>query len=421
MATTATPVAEVCRAAKEAALRLAVATTEAKNAALSEIADRIEARQAEILEANAADLEAGREAGLDEALIDRLLLDDERIAGIAEGVRQIVALPDPVGEVIEEKTLDNGLRFRTERVPIGVIAIVYEARPNVTVDAAALCLKSGNAAVLRGSSSAERSNAVLAGIVADAIGDAGLPEGAVGLIAGGDRAELAELATQDDYVDLIIPRGGEGLKQALKGVATVPVIYAAAGNCHVYVHSDADLEMARKIAYNSKVQRPGVCNASETLLVHEAVAKDLLPPLLAELHGAGVELVGDEPARADAGETEVGPATEEDWDTEYHGLKMSVGVVDSLEKAIAHINRHGSGHSEAIVTSSEEAANEFTAGVDAAATFVNASTRFHDGYEFGMGAEIGTSTQKLHARGTIGVRELTTTKYVVRGDGQVRE
>ena len=421
MATTATTVAEVCRAAKAAALRLAAATTEQKNAALGEIADRIEARKAEILEANAADLEAGREAGLDGALIDRLLLDDERIAGIAEGVRQIVALPDPVGEVIEEKTLDNGLRFRTERVPIGVIAIVYEARPNVTVDAAALCLKSGNAAVLRGSSSAERSNAVLAGIVAEAIRDAGLPEGAVGLIAGGDRAELADLATQDDYVDLIIPRGGEGLKQALKGVATVPVIYAAAGNCHVYVHADADLEMARKIAYNSKVQRPGVCNASETLLVHESVAEELLPPLLAELHGAGVELVGDERTRVDAGDTEVGPATDEDWDTEYHGLKMSVGVVDSLEKAIEHVNRHGSGHSEAIVTSSDEAANEFTAGVDAAATFVNASTRFHDGYEFGMGAEIGTSTQKLHARGTIGVRELTTTKYVVRGDGQVRE
>jgi glutamate-5-semialdehyde dehydrogenase len=401
MAATATPVAEICRAAKAAALRLAVATTEAKNAALVEIAGRIDARKAEILEANAG--------------------DDERIAGMAEGVRQIVALPDPVGEVIEEKTLENGLRFRTERVPIGVIAIVYEARPNVTVDAAALCLKSGNAAVLRGSSSAERSNAVLAGIIADAIRDAGLPEGSVGLIAGGDRAELIELATQDEYVDLIIPRGGEGLKQALKGVATVPVIYAAAGNCHVYVHSDADLEMARKIAYNSKVQRPGVCNASETLLVHEGIAGALLPALLAELHGAGVELVGDERTRADAGETEVGPATEEDWDTEYHGLKMSVGVVDSLEEAIAHVNQHGSGHSEAIVTSSDEAANEFTAGVDAAATFVNASTRFHDGYEFGMGAEIGTSTQKLHARGTIGVRELTTTKYVVRGDGQVRE
>jgi glutamate-5-semialdehyde dehydrogenase len=421
MAATATPVAEICRAAKAAALRLAVATTEAKNAALVEIAGRIEARKGEILDANAADVEAGRGAGLDEALIDRLLLDDELIAGMAEGVRQIVELPDPVGEVIEEKTLETGLRFRTERVPIGVIAIVYEARPNVTVDAAALCLKSGNAAVLRGSSSAERSNAVLAGIIAEAIRDAGLPEGSVGLIAGGDRADLVELATQDEYVDLIIPRGGEGLKQALKGVATVPVIYAAAGNCHVYVHSDADLEMARKIAYNSKVQRPGVCNASETLLVHEGIANELLPPLLAELHGAGVELVGDERTRADAGETEVGPATEEDWDTEYHGLKMSVGVVDSLEEAIAHVNQHGSGHSEAIVTSSDEAANEFTAGVDAAATFVNASTRFHDGYEFGMGAEIGTSTQKLHARGTIGVRELTTTKYVVRGDGQVRE
>jgi glutamate-5-semialdehyde dehydrogenase len=313
------------------------------------------------------------------------------------------------------------LRFKTEKVPIGVIAIVYEARPNVTVDAAALCLKSGNAAVLRGSSSAQSTNAVLASVISGAIAEAGLPVASVGLVEGGERSEMAELATQDDYIDLIIPRGGEGLKAALQEVATVPVIYAASGNCHVYIHSDADIEMAKRIAINAKVQRPGVCNAAENLLVHEAVAGEALPSLLAQLHAAGVELVGDERVRALAGETPVGEAAVEDWDTEYHELKLAVGVIDGLEEAIAHINEHGSGHSEAIVTSSDEAGDAFTEGVDAAAVFVNASTRFHDGYELGMGAEIGTSTQKLHARGTIGVRELTTTKYIVHGDGQVRE
>lgn len=421
MATETATVTEICRAAKQASRKLALAGTAAKNAALVELASALEERRAEILEANAADLEAGHAAGIGPALLDRLALDDERVAAMAEGVRQIGALSDPVGETIDEKTLPNGLRFRTERVPIGVIAIVYEARPNVTVDAAALCLKSGNAVVLRGSSNAERSNAVLASIIAEAITDAGLPDGAVGLVAGGGRSEMAELATQEGLVDLIIPRGGEGLKAALKEVATVPVIYAASGNCHVYVHADADLEMAARIAVNAKVQRPGVCNAAETLLVHEAVAAELLPGLLAELHGAGVELVGDERTRSNAGETPVGEATEEDWDTEYHELKLSVAVVNSEEEAIAHVNAHGSGHSEAIVTSSQEAGDAFTEAVDAAAVFVNASTRFHDGYELGMGAEIGTSTQKLHARGTIGVRELTTTKYVVHGDGQVKE
>jgi glutamate-5-semialdehyde dehydrogenase len=421
MATTATSVVEICRAAKEASYGLAALTTDTKNAALSKLAEQLEGSVDQILEANAADVEAARAAGVEAGVLDRLSLDQERIAGIVAGVRDIVALPDPVGEVIEGKRLENGLELRTERVPIGVIAIVYEARPNVTVDAAALCLKSGNAVVLRGSSMAERSNAVLAGIVAEAVRDAGLPEGSVGLVDGGDRSEMAELATQEDTVDLIIPRGGEGLKEALKEVATVPVIYAASGNCHVYVHADADQEMAISVVHNAKVQRPGVCNAAETLLVHADAAADVLPPLLADLHGAGVELVGDERARANAGETPVGEATEADWDTEYHALKMSVRVVDSLEQAIDHVNHHGSGHSEAIITSSEEPAKAFTDTVDAAAVFVNASTRFHDGYEFGMGAEIGTSTQKLHARGTIGVRELTTTKYVVHGDGQVRE
>jgi glutamate-5-semialdehyde dehydrogenase len=414
-------VREICASAKRAAHVLATLDTKTKDAALVRIAELLDSRLDEILEANAEDTEAGREAGLDAALLDRLSLDPDRVAAMAEGVREIVELPDPVGEVIETRTLANGLELKKSRVSLGVVAIVYEARPNVTVDAAALCLKSGNAAVLRGSSSAQRSNAALAGLVRDAVADAGLPDGSVELVAGGGREELGELATEEDLVDLIIPRGGEGLKEALKAVATVPVIYAASGNCHVYVHEDADMEMARRVAYNAKVQRPGVCNAAETLLVNSAVAGDLLPPLLRELHDAGVELVGDERTRESAGAVPVGEATERDWRTEYHGMKMAVGVVDSLDEAIRHINDQGSGHSEAIVTGSDEVGEAFTGGVDAAAVYVNASTRFTDGFEFGMGAEIGNSTQKLHARGPIGLRELTTTKFVVHGDGQTRE
>jgi glutamate-5-semialdehyde dehydrogenase len=289
------------------------------------------------------------------------------------------------------------------------------------VDCAALTLKSGNAIVLRGSSYAARSNGALAAVVREAVVDIGLPEGSVEMLDGGDRAELTELATAEGLVDLVIPRGGESLKGALKSVATVPVMYAAAGNCHVYVHEDADLEMARRVAYNAKVQRPGVCNAAETLLVNSSVAGELLPELLRELSDAGVELVGDEHVRADAGGVPVGVADEHDWGTEFLGMKMAVGEVGSLEEAIEHVNRYGSGHSEAIVTSSDDAGERFATEVDAAAVYVNASTRFTDGYEFGMGAEIGNSTQKLHARGPIGLRELTTTKYVVHGAGQVRE
>jgi glutamate-5-semialdehyde dehydrogenase len=310
--------------------------------------------------------------------------------------------------------------MRKVRVPLGVVAVIYEARPNVTVDCAALTIKSGNAIVLRGSSYAQRSNAVLAALVREALAAAGLPAEAVELLDGG-REDLRELASAEGLVDLIIPRGGEGLKEALKGVATVPVMYAAAGNCHVFVHSDADLPMARNVAFNAKVQRPGVCNAAETLLVSADVADEFLPGILADLHAAGVELVGDERARSSAGPTPVGEAAPEDWDTEYLGMKMAVGVVQSLEEAIAHVNEHGTGHSEAILTSSADAARRFTDEVDAACVYVNASTRFTDGFEFGMGAEIGNSTQKLHARGPIGLRELTTTKYVLHGDGQIRE
>jgi glutamate-5-semialdehyde dehydrogenase len=381
----------------------------------------LEERSAEILEANTADLADERAAGLTEALKDRLTLTADRVMAMAAGVLVVAGLDDPVGEELEHKTLASGLDLRKVRVPLGVVAVVYEARPNVTIDCAALTIKSGNAIVLRGSHYAERSNGVLAAIVREALSEAGLPEDGVVLLAGGGHEELAELATQEGLVDLLIPRGGEGLKAAIKDVATVPVMYAAAGNCHVYVHGDADLEMARRIVVNAKVQRPGVCNAAETLLIDAGIAERFAPAVLADLREAAVELVGDERIRSSAGEVEVGTATEADWDTEYLGLKIAVAVVDSVEDAVDHVNRHGTGHSEAIVTTSEEAAEEFVAGVDAAAVYVNASTRFTDGFEYGMGAEIGNSTQKLHARGPIGMRELTTYKYVARGDGQVRE
>jgi glutamate-5-semialdehyde dehydrogenase len=420
MATATRTVAEICASAKRASRELATASAEARDAALGRLAELLDTRAAEILEANAADLDDERAAGLTPALRDRLTLDESRVAAMAAGVRAVAALADPVGEVLDQRTLASGLRMRKVRVPLGLIAVVYEARPNVTVDCAALTLKSGNAIVLRGSSYAARSNAALVALVREAVADVGLPVAAVELIDGGDRAELAELATAEGLVDLVIPRGGEGLKEALKSVATVPVMYAAAGNCHVYVHEDADLEMARRVAFNAKVQRPGVCNAAETLLVNAAVADRFLPGVVGDLREAEVELVGDERARAASGEAAVDAATDADWDTEYLGLKMAVGVVDSLEEAIAHVNQHGTGHSEAILTSSDEAANAFTEGVDAAVVYVNASTRFTDGFEFGMGAEIGNSTQKLHARGPIGVRELTTFKYVVHGDGQIR-
>ena len=420
MATTAISVAETCAAAQRASRALATISSGVKDASLEAIAVALVDRADEILEANARDLEAGQDSGLSDALLDRLALSNGRIAGMAAGVRKIAALPDPVGEVIDGSRLANGLDVRKVRVPLGVVAVVYEARPNVTIDAAALCLKSGNAIVLRGSSSATHSNAVLAAIAAQAATAAGLPAGALSLVAGGGREELAELATQAGVVDLIIPRGGEGLKEALKGVATVPVIYAASGNCHVYVDASADLEAARAIILNAKVQRPGVCNAAETLLVHSDVADSFLPETLGALADADVALHGDERARAAAGNVTIAEAVAEDWDTEYLALELAVGVVDSTAGAIAHINAHGSGHSEAIVTRDTESARAFQLGVDAACVYVNASTRFTDGGEFGMGAEIGNSTQKLHARGPIGLRELCTFKYLVEGSGHVR-
>ena len=420
MAIATESVAEVCRAAKRAARTLATLDASVKDAALECVARALEASTQEILEANQSDVAAGREAGLSPALLDRLTLDDRRIEAMAAGVRAIAALPDPVGEVLEEFRRPNGLEIRKLRVPLGVIAVVYEARPNVTIDAAALCLKSGNAVVLRGSSSAACSNAVLAGIAARAAEAAGVPEGAIASLAGGDRDELVELATQTRHVDLIIPRGGEGLKAALLAHATVPVIYAASGNCHVYVDAAADLDKAREIVLNAKVQRPGVCNAAETLLVHRDVAAAFLPGALLALHDAGVELRGDQRTRKHADGVEIAQATAADWDTEYLALTLAVAVVDSLEDAIEHIAAHGTGHSETIVTSDPAAARRFQLDVDAACVYVNASTRFTDGAEFGMGAEIGNSTQKLHARGPIGLRELCAWKYLVEGDGHVR-
>ncbi len=443
MATAVSSVTDICRAAKRASRALARLDTAVKDAALEAIAAALKDRAAEILAANERDMELGRELQIGDALLDRLRLDGQRLAQIAQAVRQIAALADPVGELIDGRRLPNGLDVRKVRVPLGVVAVVYEARPNVTIDAAALCLKSGNAIVLRGSSSAEHSNAALAQIASEAAVAAGLPEGCVSLVAGGGREELAELATQSDTVDLIIPRGGEGLKQALQAVATVPVIYAASGNCHVYVDATADLDQAEAIVLNAKTQRPGVCNAAETLLVHSDVAPRFVPRIVRALNEAGVVVRGDErvlelaedeseatppkragsPLEAEASLSDsalVQAASEEDWESEYLALTLAVGVVDSAEQAIEHVGRYGSGHSEAIVTRDTQAARAFQLGVDAACVYVNASTRFTDGGEFGMGAEIGNSTQKLHARGPIGLRELCTSKYLVEGDGHVR-
>ena len=446
MVTATSTVADICRSAKRAAKQLARVDTATKDAALEAIAAALQARSEEIVQANGRDMSAGHEADIGDALLDRLRLDEGRIAAIAGAVRQIAALGDPVGEVIDGHRLANGLDVRKVRVPLGVIAVVYEARPNVTIDATALCLKSGNAIVLRGSSSATHSNAVLAQIASEAAVGAGLPEGCVSLVAGGGREELAELATQEESVDLIIPRGGEGLKAALKEVASVPVIYAASGNCHVYVDATADTEQAERIVLNAKTQRPGVCNAAETVLVHRRAASEIVPALIVALVEAGVSIRGDEQTLARAerlakrfasgnashgvpADVEfaqqisdaVGPASEEDWASEYLALTIAVRVVDSTEEAIEHIGRYGSGHSEAIVTRDTASARAFQLGVDAACVYVNASTRFTDGGEFGMGAEIGNSTQKLHARGPIGLRELCTFKYLVEGDGHVRD
>ena len=415
-------VAELCAEAKAAAPTLARAPREVKDAALNLLADSLEAHTDALIDANALDLDAGRAAGLSSALLDRLLLDEQRVAVIAAGAREVAKLDDPVGELIEERVLENGLQLRKLRVPLGVVAVVYEARPNVTIDASALCLKSGNSCLLRGSSSAAFSNAMMTRIAADAVESVGLPRALITLVGGG-RDQLAELATQQGVVDLLIPRGGEGLKAALEQVATVPVLYAASGNCHVYVDRAADLQQAAAIAFNAKVQRPGVCNAAETLLIHSDVAAEFVPLIVDKMLAAGVELRVDDDVKRFAGPERAErlvSADIDDWSTEFLELILAVRIVSSVDEAIDHVTRYGSGHSEAIVSDDASATEAFALGVDAACVYVNASTRFTDGAEFGMGAEIGNSTQKLHARGPIGLRELCTFKYVVSGDGHVR-
>jgi glutamate-5-semialdehyde dehydrogenase len=374
-----------------------------------------------VLAANAEDLARGRDSGMAEGMLDRLALDEARVSAMADGLRQVAGLPDPVGEVVRGSTLPNGLELRQVRVPMGVVGIIYEARPNVTVDAAGLCLKSGNAVLLRGSSSARSSNETLVAVLADAATAAGIPPYAVQLVPGVDHESTKHLMRARGLVDVLIPRGGAGLIRSVVEESTVPVIETGVGNCHVYVDADADLEMALAIALNAKVQRPSVCNAAETLLVHRAVAEDFLPRVLTALRAAGVTVHGDSDVVAVSDGADVVPATDEDWAAEYNSLDLAVGVVDSVEDAIAHVRRWGSGHTEAIVTRSVPAAQAFVRGCDSAAVMVNASTRFTDGEQFGFGAEIGISTQKLHARGPMGLPELTSTTWVVTGDGHVRD
>ena len=411
-------VMEQARRAREAANELATATRSAKDAALHAMADALVANTPRILDANAADVAAGRDAGLSEALLDRLTLTEARVAGVADALRQMAALPDPVGEVVRGTTLPNGLELRQIRVPFGVVGIIYEARPNVTVDAAGICLKSGNAVLLRGSSSALRSNTALVEVLRDAVAGAGLPADAVQLVDATSRDSVKELMRARGLVDVLIPRGGASLIRTVVEESTVPVIETGVGNCHVYVDAAADLDKALAIVLNAKTQRLSVCNTAESLLVHADIADAFLPRMLAAFAEAGVTVHGD--PRVAAYSDAVVPATEEDFATEYLSADISAAVVDSLSAAIAHIRRYGTGHTEAIVTESVAAAREFVARVDAAAVMVNASTRFTDGGEFGFGAEIGISTQKLHARGPMGLPELTSTKYVVTGDGHLR-
>lgn len=412
-----------CRAlaerSKRASRRLAVAKGDVKNRWLRAAADALEARAEEVLEANAEDLELAPGQGLNAAAVDRLALDAKRLAAIGRSLVEIANLPDPIGEVVESSRRPNGLEVTRVRVPLGVIFMIYESRPNVTVDAAALCVKSGNAAILRGGKEAIHTNRALHSVLADALEPAGLPRDSVQLVTTTDRAAVGHLLKLPDLIDLAIPRGGEGLIRRVADEAEMPVLKHYAGNCHVYVDANVDEVMAVRIVVNSKAQRPGVCNAAETLLVHRAAASTFLPRAAAALKQAGVELRGDAATRSLV--PTILPASPEDWDTEYLDLILTVGVVDSIDAAIAHITRHGSGHTEAIVTNDLAAARKFVAEVDSSAVMVNASTRFNDGGQLGLGAEIGISTDKFHARGPCGLRELTSTKWIVFGDGQVRE
>ena len=415
-------VLDVCRRAREAARELALAPRSTKDAALLAVAEGLLAGAGAIVAANAEDLDRGRSDGLPANLLDRLGLDATRVAGIAQAVRDVVGLPDPVGEVVRGSTLPNGLRLRQVRVPMGVIGMVYEARPNVTVDAAALALKSGNAAVLRGGSAAESTNTVLVGIIQAGLESAGLPADGVLSIDRWGRDGVQVLMRARGLVDLLIPRGGAGLIRTVVENSTVPVIETGTGNCHVYVDASADLDRALSITVNAKIRRTSVCNAAETLLVHAGVAEEFLALALPALAAEGVVLHADPRALAAASAAALSAteATDEDWAQEYLGAELAVGVVDSLDEAIAHIRRWSSGHTEAICTTDLRAADRFTAEVDSAVVMVNASTAFTDGGEFGLGAEVGISTQKLHARGPMGLAELTSTKWIVSGDGQTR-
>ena len=405
-------------AAKKAAAKLAVIGTAVKNKALLAMAQALLDKQEEILAANAIDMERAAAKGMKSSMLDRLKLTAARIEGMADGLRQVANLPDPVGNVLDGKTLANGLQITKVRVPLGVIGIIYEARPNVTADAAGLCLKSGNAVVLKGGSEAMESNKAVAGILSEVATAAGMPEGAIQFIDTSDRQAVQDLIHLNGLVDVVIPRGGAGLIKMVVMNATVPVIETGAGVCHTYVDASADVEMAVKIAYNAKVQRPSVCNAMETLLVHKDAAAKFMPAMLAKYAEAGVEIRGDEDVQSF--DKTVVPVTEEDWATEYGDLRLSVKIVDSIEEAMEHIARFGTGHSECIVTNDYSQAQLFQKTVDAAAVYVNASTRFTDGNEFGFGAEIGISTQKLHARGPMALPELTSTKYLICGNGQIR-
>ncbi|MFE1955558.1 MULTISPECIES: glutamate-5-semialdehyde dehydrogenase [Streptomyces] len=417
-----TPVTQAAYRARAAAHDIASLPRAEKDDALGAIADALEVRTAEIIEANAKDIARAREAGTSESIIDRLTLTAERIRAIASDVRDVIALPDPVGQVVRGNTLPNGIDLRQVRVPLGVVGIIYEARPNVTVDAAALCLKSGNAVLLRGSSSAYESNTALVRVLRDAVGGSGLPADAVQLVPGESRDSVTELMRARGLVDVLIPRGGASLIKNVVENSTVPVIETGTGNCHVYVDATADLDMAVDILINSKAQRPSVCNAAETLLVHRDIADAFVPRALDALADAGVTVHADPRilSYAEGSKATVVEATPEDWDTEYLSYDIAAAVVDDLDKAVEHIRLWSSGHTEAIVTTSQQAARRFTQLVDSTTVAVNASTRFTDGGQFGFGAEIGISTQKLHARGPMGLPELTSTKYIVTGDGHIR-
>jgi glutamate-5-semialdehyde dehydrogenase len=406
--------------AKAASRALAKLTSEKKNRILLAMADGLVSNAAELKAANAKDMDAGKAAGLSAALLDRLLLDDQRIGAMAKGLRDVAALNDPVGEVLLQRTRPNGLKIRKVRVPIGVIAIIYESRPNVTADSAGLCLKTGNAVILRGGKEALHSNQAIAEVMSRAGEKEGLPANAIQLVSTTDRDAIRILVQMEGVIDLVIPRGGEALIRAVAEQARVPVIKHYKGVCHVYVDADADLDMAERIVVNAKCQRPGVCNAMETLLVDAKIADQFVPRIVKTLQAKHVTLYGDDRTRQLAG-SGIEPATEQNWQTEYLDLKMGIRVVQGVGEAIAHINQYGSSHSDSIVTRNQQAADKFVAEVDSSAVFVNASTRFNDGGEFGMGAEIGISTDKLHARGPMGLEELCSYKWVVHGSGQVRE